>query len=171
MEEKSQCTATDEQSIRRYADMVYRLAYAETRSRSDADDVFQEVFFRYLRAKPVFESEEHRKAWLLRVTVNCAKKLRGSLFRRRTVPLDDQIPFQAPEERLLDEALEKLPPRDRRLLHLFYYEDYAVSEIGKLLDTRESTVRTQLTRARRRLGALLKKEEGFYVSGYLPFDE
>lgn len=61
-----------EAAVRRYADTVYRLAYARTGSREDAEDVFQEVFLRYVRKKPTFKDEEHRKAWLIRVTVNCA---------------------------------------------------------------------------------------------------
>ena len=72
MSVESQCTAAVESVVNKYADMVYRLAFAQVRSKSDADDIFQEVFLRYVRSKPVFENEEHRKAWLIRVTVNCS---------------------------------------------------------------------------------------------------
>lgn len=71
------------QAMETYGDMVYRLALAQTQSSHDADDVFQEVFLRYLRSAPAFREEEHRKAWLLRVTVNCCKKLHGSFWRRQ----------------------------------------------------------------------------------------
>ena len=80
MRDSRQCTAAEAEAvIARYADTVYRTAYAQTGSRMDADDVFQEVFLRYVKARPVFENEEHRKAWLLRVTVNCARDVTGSL--------------------------------------------------------------------------------------------
>lgn len=86
----------DEAIIRQHADMVYRLAYAQTRSKSDADDIFQEVFLRYIQRKPDFVSEEHCKAWFLRVTVNCAKKHWESWWFRHTAPLEESIPFQDP---------------------------------------------------------------------------
>ena len=75
--------AIDQESvIRQYADTVYRLAWAYVRNQADADDVFQEVFLRYVRRAPEFENEEHRKAWLLRVTINCAKShLKKKHFR------------------------------------------------------------------------------------------
>lgn len=72
-----------EEVIRRYADMVYRLALARTGNRSDADDVFQEVFLRYVQKAPDFTEEEHRKAWLLKVTVNCSVKLLTSFWKKR----------------------------------------------------------------------------------------
>lgn len=77
-------TSQAEETVRRYSDMVYRLAFARTGNTADAEDVYQEVFLRYLRSDPQFTSEEHRKAWLLRVTINCAKKLHAAPWRRRT---------------------------------------------------------------------------------------
>ena len=78
-----------ESVVRRYAPMVYRLALAQVRGRCDAEDIFQEVFLRYFRSAPVFSEEEHRRAWLIRVTVNCAKKFWTSAWMRRTVPLEE----------------------------------------------------------------------------------
>ena len=159
MHQTENCTPAElEQVMARYGNTVYRLAYAQTRSRADADDIYQEVFLRYFRKRPVFESEEHRKAWLLRVTVNRAKSHFASAWFRHTVPLEECDGFAAPEERLLDEAMDVLRPGDRQLLHLFYYEQLSVREISGLLNRKESTVRTQLTRARQRLGKLLKGE-------------
>ncbi|WP_340162554.1 RNA polymerase sigma factor [Ruminiclostridium sufflavum] len=142
--------------MKKYADMVYRLAFAQVRSKSDADDIFQEVFLRYVRKKLVFESEEHRKAWLIRVTVNCTKKHWSSAWHRRTVPLEDSYPFETNEETGVNEAVWKLAPKYRSVIHLFYYEGYSVAEISSILDVRESTVRTQLTRARAKLSEMLK---------------
>ena len=81
-------------AVERYGPMVYRLALAQTHSAHDADDVFQEVFLRYVRGAPDFTEEEHRKAWLLRVTANCCKKLRGSFWNKHTVSLSEAIPAQ-----------------------------------------------------------------------------
>ncbi|MFR8012509.1 MAG: RNA polymerase sigma factor [Clostridia bacterium] len=149
----------DETIIRQYADMVYRLAYAQTRSKSDADDIFQEVFLRYIQRKPDFASEEHCKAWFLRVTVNCAKKHWGSWWFRHTAPLEESILFPDPEESRLDEALKILPPAYRTAIHLFYYEGYSTAEIARITGSRESTVRTRLTRARKKLAEALKGDD------------
>ena len=136
------------QVMERYGDMVYRLALAQTHSSHDADDVFQEVFLRYLRAAPVFREEEHRKAWLLRVTVNCCKKLHGSFWRRHTVALSETLPAQNPEEGELLGLLEGLPQKYRAVLHLYYYEGYATEEIAAILGRSPGTVRSQLSRGR-----------------------
>lgn len=159
MTREVQCTPAElETVIQRYGNSVYRLAYAQTHSRADADDIYQDVFLRYFQKRPVFESEEHRKAWLLRVTINRAKSYVTSAWFRLTVPLEECISFVEPEEQQLDEALGKLRVGDRQLLHLFYYEQLSIREIADLLNRKDATVRTQLTRARQRLGKLLKGE-------------
>lgn len=159
MSKDGQCTPVELEAVmQRYGNMVYRLAYAQTHSRADADDIYQEVFLRYYQKRPQFQSEEHRKAWLLRVAVNRAKSHMMSAWFRHTVPLEECDRFAEPEERMLDEAMGALRAGDRQLLHLFYYEQLSVREIADLLNRKESTVRTQLTRARQRLGKLLKGE-------------
>ncbi len=142
-----------------YADTVYRLAFAQTHSRSDAEDIFQEVFLQYLRKAPPFASEEHRKAWLLRVTVNCCKRLWRTAWRRRTVPLDETIPFKQPEDSALYETIGRLPEKYRLAIHLYYYEGLSTEEVANLLSAKPSTVRTWLTRARRQLKSLIEEEE------------
>ena len=79
-----------------YAGMLYRLAYARTGSRADAEDVMQEVFVRLLRARPEFRDEEHAKAWLLRVGARCAADVLRAPWRRREGPLDDALPAPEP---------------------------------------------------------------------------
>lgn len=147
-----------ERIVNAYADTVYRLAYAYAHKRADADDIFQDVFYRYFRKRPAFESSEHEKAWFLRVTVNCAKKRLSSAWRRRVGTLEDDIPFLTAEDSGLNEALSKLPAVDRSVIHLFYYEGYRAEEIGALLGLNASAVRTRLTRARRKLKAYMKEE-------------
>lgn len=149
---------TPEQLIRAHGSTVYRLAYAQTRSRHDADDVFQEVFLRVAQHRPIFDSEEHAKAWLLRVTLNCLKSHWRAAWRRHDVPLDERIPFPAPEERALDDALRQLAPKYRAAVHLFYYEGYSAEEIAHMTSEKPSTIRTRLTRARAQLRDLLKGE-------------
>ena len=154
---------TPEQLVRTYGDMVYRLAYAQTRSRHDADDIFQDVFLQVVRRRPQFESEAHEKAWLIRVTLNCLKSHWRAAWRRHDVPLNDRIPFPAPEERALDEALRRLAPKYRAAVHLYYYEGYSAEEIARMSGEKPSTIRTRLTRARAQLREIMKGEldDGF----------
>ncbi len=163
MGESIQCTPAElEQVMGIYGQAVYRLAYSQTRSIADAEDIYQDVFLRYFQKRPRFETEEHRRAWLLRVTINRARTLFASAWFRKTVPLSDCEAFTQPQEQVLDEALRKLPQKDRTVLHLFYYEELSTREIARVLKAKESTVRTQLTRSRRKLAELMKGEA--YVS-------
>lgn len=148
-----------EAAVRRYADTVYRLAYARTGSHEDAEDVFQEVFLRYVRKKPTFQDEEHRKAWLIRVTVNCAKSLRGSFWNRRTEGLNENLVFDSVKDYDLYYELMRLKPQEREVIHLFYYEDMTSKQIAQALGVTEAAVRTRLTRARKALKAFMKEED------------
>lgn len=89
-----QNTATQiERILQKYSKMVYRLAYARTKNRADAEDLFQDVFIRCLKNNVQFNSDEHCKAWLIRTTVNCSKNLLTSAWFRRTVLMKDPQPF------------------------------------------------------------------------------
>lgn len=145
--------------IERYSDTVYRLAFARMGNRYDADEVYQEVFLRYVRKNPTFNSEEHRKAWLIKVTVNCCRKLSGSFWNRNTEPFDEEIAFESDLENTLYYELKKLPPKYREVIHLFYYEDMTTEKIAAALGIRSSTVRSQLTRARSMLKDILKEDD------------
>ena len=133
-----------------YAGMLYRLAYARTGSRADAEDVMQEVFVRLLRARPEFRDEEHAKAWLLRVGARCAADVLRAPWRRREGPLDDGLP--APEPVLA------LPAQYRMAVHLYYYEELSVAEIAAVLGNGEGAVKSRLFRARALLRRYLKED-------------
>ena len=89
----------------RYRRYMYKTIGTFVSDPWDADDIFQEVFLQTVRKRPVFDSEEHEKAWLLRVTLNCLKSHWRMAWRRHDTPLDDRIPFPEPEDSALDEAL------------------------------------------------------------------
>lgn len=157
---KPQSLRTDdcaEKVIKFYAHMVYRLAFARTGTKCDADEVFQEVFMRYIKKQPVFENEEHRKAWLIRVTINCSNKLWNSQWKRKIKPLAETILFETKDDIDLYNELQQLPKKYREVIHLFYYEEMSLEEISQALNRKNSTVRTQLTRARALLKNILKE--------------
>lgn len=146
-----------EEIIRHNSNVVYRLAYAQMRNKTDADDLYQEVFLRYINKKPQFESDEHMKAWFIRVTVNCAKKhFTSSWFKKHVI--SDSLPEEIIDEKTdLDIDLDGLPEKYRHVIHLFYYEDMSVDQISEVLGKKASTIRTQLTRGRRLLRDILEE--------------
>ena len=144
---------------RQYAPAVYRLAYARTGCRADAEDVMQEVFLRLIKAGPTFAGQEHAKAWLLRVASNCANDLFRLPWRRREEPLEETLSApEEPEIGSVTQAVLSLPARYRIPIHLYYYEDYSVAEIARILRKQEGTVKSHLFRARNLLRERLKEE-------------
>lgn len=152
-----------EELIKKYSDMVYRLAYSRTHNTHDAEDITQDVFLKYYKTKQQFNCEEHRKAWLIRVTVNTGKSLVTSAwFRHRAEP--DENSADEPSEQMNEKsglyyAVYSLPVKYREVVHLFYYEDMSIAEISATLKTKESTVKSLLFRARGLLREKLKEED------------
>lgn len=147
------------QIFAQYADTVFRLAFARTKHRQDAEDIVQEVFLRYMKAQPVFASAEHCKAWLLRVTLNCAKNHLNSAWVRHFAQLPDDFAREAAKtDSVLGQVLA-LPAKYRTVVHLFYYEGYTVDEIAQLSGAKSSTVKSQLHRARKLLRISLEGED------------
>ena len=147
--------------VEQYSPAVYRLAYARTGSREDAEDITQETFLRLVRAAPVFRDGEHCKAWLLRVAINRAKDISRSFWRKNKIALDDyinEIPFESREEYELFETVMKLPEKYRNVIHLYYYEDLSIKEIAEILRITEGNVKMRLSRGRSFLRDVFKEE-------------
>ena len=137
---------------------LYRAALAILGDAAEAEDTVQETFMKYLEKRPRLESPEHERNWLMRVTVNaCKTRLRSPW--RRNIPLDEALTMAAPEERAEVEELMSLPPKDRLVIHLYYYEGYKTAEIAQITGEREGTVRSRMSRARVKLRTLLADEE------------
>lgn len=144
---------------RRYMDMVFRLAFSYMKSASDADDVTQNVLLRLLRNAKPFESEEHTRFWLVRVTVNECMRALCSPWRR-TGDIEEyanELHFETPEHSELFYAVMELPEKYRTAIYLYYYEDYSTDEIAQLTGTPAATVRTRLRRGRELLRAGLEE--------------
>ena len=159
-----------EEVMRHYPPMVYRVAFTRLGNAADSEDVSQNVFLRYFKADITYDSEEHRKAWLLRCAVNCANSFSTSAWNRHKADIGDSIeelplPYESSvegsaEKRELREsvlsAVMKLKPKYRTVIFLFYFEDLPTARIAEITGTRESTVRSQLSRARETLKKYLK---------------
>ena len=147
--------------IGRYGDMVMRIAYQNTRDRAESEDIVQEVFLA-LFLRPLPKSEEHLKAWLIRVTINKSRNVIKAA-RRKVLPLDERIAppssWERPSEAEVLEALFALPFDERNALYLFYYEGYSAKEIGKLLRRSENAIYILLSRARKRLRSIWEEAD------------
>lgn len=161
------------QAARTYGDNIYRLALHALRNPTDAEDIMQTVLLKLLECKTAFESEEHMKHWLLRVTVNECRKLQRSFWRRTSVPLEnwDSPVLEDPDRADLLRAVMGLEQKYRLTVYLYYFEGYSCAEIADILNTRPPTVQSWLFRARKRLrdellpDAQLNHKEG---EGYVP---
>lgn len=142
----------------KYSDMVYRLAFARVKNKYDADDILQEVFLRYMRTKKQPQSEEHIKALLIRITINCSKSSLTSVYRKRTEPLSEQLSVNDGNFDTLDAVL-RLPLKYRTVIHLYYYCGYSTEEIASILSLKYTTVKSQLFRARKLLAKQLEGDE------------
>lgn len=158
-----------EDMVDRYADMVYRLAITQVGNKEDAQDVFQEVFLRLVRFRERIKSEEHLKAWLIRVTINCSRKHTGSIWKRRVhffeseeeteikdYSTEDEYEKIENEDSPLKKAVMQLPEIYRIVIYLFYFEDMKVEQISCILHDKESTIKSRLHRARELLKMKLK---------------
>ncbi len=143
-------------AFKQYTDTVYRVALHNTANFSDAEDVTQEVFIKLLETNKAFRDSEHLKAWLIRVTINlCRDKMKKS---SRETLVENIFPYKTGEEKTdVLEAVKALPEKYRNTIYLHYYEGYTAKEIGKILDAKENTVLSWLSRGR---DALRKELDG-----------
>ena len=133
-----------EKAVENYSDAMLNAAYSILKSTADAEDVVQEAFLKYIRKKPVFNSDEHEKAWLIRVTINCSKNLLNSSFLKNTTEMKEDIAFETKERHDIYYAVQDLPIKYRTIIYLFYYEGYKINEISKILKMNENTIKARL---------------------------
>ena len=150
----------EETVVRTYADMVYKIAYRYVANPTDADDVFSETFLTYFKKERSFRDEEHRKAWLIRVTINCAKDLlKGKMAWEELNETTEGTPTAelCSEEQLdLYTAIRQLRLEYREAICLHYLEGLSVQDIAAVLGRNENTVKTHLARGREKLRKFLE---------------
>ena len=167
MEQRDKQARKDREIVRiveTYSDMLMRIALNRVNSIAEAEDVVQSTFERLMRRQPHFENREHEKAWLIKTAIRiCIDEARKNA-RHASVPLNEEIAAAYSEEsfELLD-TIRQLPEKDRDAVYLYYYEEYTVKDVAKLLGEREGTTRSRLSRARKKLRAIMEGENNEQV--------
>ena len=144
-----------------YQNNLFAVAFNVCKNAQDAEDIVQDTFIQYYTTKKEFDSEQHIRAWLIRVAINKAKNINRSFWRKNKRPLEDymeSLTFETPESEELFETVMALPEKFRIVIHLFYYEDYAIREIADILKISESNVKVRLSRGRSLLKEKLQEE-------------
>ncbi len=145
-----------------YGDKVLRLAYSYVHNMSDAEDILQDTLIQYMKAAPSFENAEHEKAWILRVAANISKnKIKYNNYRETDELMEELVAEDEEDLSFVWDAVKQLPDKYREVIHLFYEEGYSTAEIAKVLDRKESTVRSDLLRGREKLKIILKEAYDF----------
>lgn len=144
-----------------YQSSLFAAAFNVCKNAQDAEDVVQDTFIQYYISNKEFDNEQHIRAWLIRVAINKAKNVNRTFWRQNKLSLEDymeSLTFETPEDEHLFETVMSLPEKYRIVIHLFYYEDYAVSEIADILKLSQSNVKVRLSRGREMLRKILKEE-------------
>lgn len=150
-----------DETFQKYGDRIFSAAFSVCQNRADADDAVQDTLLRYHSLDKEYENEEHLKAWLIRVAINRAKDIGSSFWRKNKVAWEeymDELVFEEPGDNRLFEAVMRLPEKYRTVIHLFYYEDYSVDEIARILRRPAGTIKSQLNRGRKLLKITLQEE-------------
>ncbi len=145
-----------------YGNRILRLSYSYLHNEQDAEEVLQDTLLKYLQTSPVFESDEHRKAWLLRVAANLSKNRIAYNKIRHTDELNETLIAEEREDlSFVWEAVKQLPEKYREVIHLYYHEGYSTADIALILERKESTIRSDLRRGREQLKITLKEVYDF----------
>lgn len=150
-----------EEIIEQYSNMIFKIAISYTKDKTTSEDILQDVLIKYMTAKIEFHDEEHTKAWLIRVTINECKQLFRSIWNIRRLPLEDIYSFEDPEKHEVFYAVMDLPTKYRVIVHLYYYEEMSVKEIGRVMKLNLNTITSRLHRGRQMLKKRLEEEYGY----------
>jgi RNA polymerase sigma factor (sigma-70 family) len=148
---KSSQLANDNFSVKYslYGNMLFRICMVYLGNNEDAEEAMQEAFLKHMYNCPQFTSDEHEKAWLIRITTNICKDVLRSVWHKRVVKMEDIENYNDnPSDIHFMEEILKLPAKYKAVIHLYYFEDYSVKQISETLKTSESAVKMRLKRGR-----------------------
>ena len=152
------------EALNTYGNAILRCAYSYLHNMADAEEILQDTLLKLLTAAPTFDSEEHKKAWLLKVAANLSKNRIEYNALRDCDELDESLAAEGREDlSFVWEAVKQLPTQYREVIHLHYYEGYSTEEMAQILSRNPSTIRSDLRRGREKLKSVLKEAYDFEV--------
>lgn len=159
---------TKENKIKEYYPAIYKFVYIQVRNRTDAQDITQEVFYKYLTHNIDFTDTSKERSWLFTVASNQCKSYWRTTWCKKILPIEEDIvklehtPEQEYEKKenasYVVACVAKLPTKYREIIHLFYYEDMNIEQISEITGKNKSTIQTQLDRGRKLLKKMMKEE-------------
>ncbi len=155
-----------EQTINEYSNILYKICFLILKNENDVKDVLQETFIKYYTKSPVFKSEDHKKAWLIKVSQNRCKEFLRFHKRHAAVPLDEVEQSVSVTDGMDTEEIDALSfvwnlnYKLKSVVILYYIEGYSVKEVSQILDISESAVKKRLERARKEIRESVKEEGG-----------
>lgn len=147
-----------QKAVEKHSRTVLKIAFTYTKNVPDAEDIAQDVFLALFREKKDFQSEEHLKAWLIRVAVNKSKNhVKSNWFTKRK-EMPEDLSYLPKEHNDILQTVLSLDEKYRLPIHLFYYEGYSIGEIAQILKMPSATVGTRLKRGREQLKKMFERE-------------
>lgn len=152
-----------EEILECYGNMLFRYAFMMLKDISEAEDVVQDTLLTYWKKAPVFNDTDHEKAWLLTVTANRCRDLLRKQVRRCEISLESvaelsEFTAESSEDSGILEALLRLPEKYKKVLYLYYVEEYRVEDIAGIIGKTSSAVKMRLKKGRQLLGEEYRKE-------------
>lgn len=148
-----------EDAVNTYSNMLFKLCFTLLRNKEDAEDAVSEVFLKYISSQKHFTSEEHKKAWLIRVATNICKNMLKFYRIRKHIQIDDLAEYCCSKQDVqVFTELFQLPVKYRTVIHLYYVEGYKTSEIADMLSISPAAVRKRLQYAREKLKLEMGKD-------------
>jgi len=144
--------------VEKYSDTLMQIVFQRTFNKSDSEDIIQDVFIKLIKSINKIKDEEHLKYWLIRVTINLCNDYNKNFWNKNTTVLDEELSGFDEEESAILKEINKLKPKYRDVIYLYYYQGYKIKEISLILKMKENTVSSNLARAREKLKINL--EEG-----------
>lgn len=143
-----------------YGNMVFRIAMVNLGNKEDAEETMQEAFYKLLYKSPEFKDEEHEKAWLIKVTVNLCRDILRSVWKKKVVKMEDIDTYYGDlyDSNVLKDIV-RLPTKYKTVIYLYYFEDYSIKQISKILKIKESAIKMRLQRGRQLLKIELEGNE------------
>ena len=144
--------------VNKHSNMIFRICYGILCNKDDAEDAMQDTFLKYLTKAPKFESDEHEKAWLIRVATNVSKNMFILRYKRKSIDIDELVDVGVTnEDKYVFEAISELPVKYKIVMMLFYIEGYSVKEVSKIISVSEDAVRKRLQKGREILKLEIEK--------------